>query len=217
MTPVAKRPQLGSELAESSTTENLPQGKTDRLNTSIARPGLGRICHGLNRFLALVHLWSYMAITSIRVSRGQEMRTALQLSDAPTQYYSDRMSRVGVLYLGSARVASAREKAWHTDGPHPPIEFARRSQADKITLVINEGAPLVPAVWAHMDFDSVEEARSNLSLRESKLGYPKRVEGVWTAIKRRTHRPMQITFAKPQHCGIALAARHIWGPDVGQC
>ncbi len=73
-----------------------------------------------------------------------------------------------------------QKKPWHRDGPELPIEFARRSKDDKITLVITEGAPPVPVLWADVDFDDVDKARSNLTEREWKGGDPHTVVGMWT-------------------------------------
>ena len=62
-------------------------------------------------------------------------------------------------------IVSATE-GWYVDGPYLPIEFARQSLNDRLTLVICGGAAPVQVLWAHMDFGTLEEARINLADRE---------------------------------------------------
>ena len=56
---------------------------------------------------------------------------------------------------------------WHRDGPHLPIEFARQSRDDRITLVIEDCAGLVPVLWTRLQVLSVDEARIALAKREN--------------------------------------------------
>ena len=71
---------------------------------------------------------------------------------------------------------------WFTDGPLLPIEFARQSQDDRITLVIVDDAsfPLVRTLWAVMSITDVEQASEALRAREGI--YKKNIDhhvGVW--------------------------------------
>jgi len=55
---------------------------------------------------------------------------------------------------------------WRSDGPLLPIEFARISQDDRLTLVIHPDAPDQPTYWALSEFTTLKDARDNLKSRE---------------------------------------------------
>jgi hypothetical protein len=58
---------------------------------------------------------------------------------------------------------------WHKDGPFLPIEFARISQHDRITLVVLYDKPDYPAcrsLWTLLDVKTTEEAAEALRSRE---------------------------------------------------
>lgn len=56
---------------------------------------------------------------------------------------------------------------WNADGPALPIEFARISHKDRLTLVIEPGSPLQTTYWSLSEFTDLIEARKNLQERES--------------------------------------------------
>jgi hypothetical protein len=55
---------------------------------------------------------------------------------------------------------------WHSDGAALPIEFARISADNRLTLVIHPGSPEQTTYWAVSECDSLAEARKNLRMRE---------------------------------------------------
>lgn len=55
---------------------------------------------------------------------------------------------------------------WHADGPSLPIEFARISQDDRLTLVIQPGSTEQSTYWAFSELTDLEDARQNLKTRE---------------------------------------------------
>lgn len=52
---------------------------------------------------------------------------------------------------------------WHSDGPQLPIEFARHSSRDRITLVIVPAMRCVQTLWARLSVGTVWEARKVLA------------------------------------------------------
>lgn len=63
---------------------------------------------------------------------------------------------------GSLRIRTR----WRSDGPLLPIEFARISQDDRLTLVIQPGSADQPTYWAFSEFTILKDARDNLKVRE---------------------------------------------------
>ncbi len=63
---------------------------------------------------------------------------------------------------GNLNIASE----WNPDGPPLPIEFARFSNRNRLTLVLVEGSPLQPTLWATSGCASLEAVRKDLRERE---------------------------------------------------
>jgi len=82
------------------------------------------------------------------------------------------------------RIAGGRN-AWNNDGPYLPVEFARQSQCDRVTLVLLRQGPLAQTLWAEMLDDDLEAARSSLALREGTPG--NKPIGVWPSQERYPH------------------------------
>jgi hypothetical protein len=67
---------------------------------------------------------------------------------------------------------------WQCDGPFLPLEFARQSSGDRITIVIANVPDQVQSLWALLNSPSVYAARQALARREnisenieSRIGY----------------------------------------------
>lgn len=73
--------------------------------------------------------------------------------------------------LGWGSLVWRREKLqvelpWQEDGPRVQVEFLRQSKSNRITLVLDASAALVPAMWARMKLTDLDEAAENLRIRE---------------------------------------------------
>lgn len=58
------------------------------------------------------------------------------------------------------------QKSWFKDGPLLPIEFARQSRGDRITLVIVPEVRAVRTLWTFMTVSDLDTAREELAWRE---------------------------------------------------
>lgn len=96
------------------------------------------------------------------------------------------MIKIAVLGWGSL-IWSPRElkisSGWHPDGPFLPVEFARVSQDERLTLVLYPGAEPVQVLWALSACSSLEEAVANLADREGtlrkRIGYYSLFDGLY--------------------------------------
>lgn len=55
---------------------------------------------------------------------------------------------------------------WQMGGPSLPIEFARTSQDGRLTMVLLDGAPLVPTRFVELSYATAEQAQEALAGRE---------------------------------------------------
>jgi hypothetical protein len=55
---------------------------------------------------------------------------------------------------------------WRENGPILPLEFARRSNDGRITLVVCEEGTPCPTLWTTLSCSSLDEARQALAVRE---------------------------------------------------
>jgi hypothetical protein len=58
------------------------------------------------------------------------------------------------------------DEHWCADGPALPVEFARQSSDERITLVIVQGLAPVPTLWSVFNTRDLDEARESLRQRE---------------------------------------------------
>ena len=79
------------------------------------------------------------------------------------------MGRIALLGWGSLIWNPRNLKVigpWHDDGPMLPIEFARQSSGQRVTLVIAAGLPLQRTLWIKSAFNVLLDAANNLKERE---------------------------------------------------
>ena len=67
---------------------------------------------------------------------------------------------------------------WLRDGPSLPVEFARKSDDGRLTLVIVPGIPAQQTLWAVSAFDNLSGASADLRRREGGDATP---IGVWSS------------------------------------
>lgn len=57
-------------------------------------------------------------------------------------------------------------KHWNEDGPHLPVEFLRKSDDGRLTLVLHEDFLPVPTLWSLMTTEDLDQAIESLMVRE---------------------------------------------------
>jgi hypothetical protein len=73
-------------------------------------------------------------------------------------------------------------REWFSDGPLLPIEFARKSNDGRVTLVLLEKAPEVRSLWSLMSVTELPAAKEALAEREGSTSEDKtRNTGYWSA------------------------------------
>ena len=69
---------------------------------------------------------------------------------------------------------------WFEDGPLLPVEFARQSSGNRITLVLVPTTPCVRTLWCLLVVEDLSAARNALAQRESVLKSKEQNIGFWT-------------------------------------
>jgi len=69
---------------------------------------------------------------------------------------------------------------WYQDGPLLPVEFARHSSEDRVTLVLVPTVPSVRTLWCLLAVTDLQTARDELAARESVLKTKERNIGFWS-------------------------------------
>ena len=67
---------------------------------------------------------------------------------------------------------------WSEQGPEVPVEYLRQSKNGRLTLVIEQSAPMVKVLWTKMQTNNLEEAKENLRQREGRIR--REFVGFWT-------------------------------------
>ena len=85
------------------------------------------------------------------------------------------------------------ESGWAHDGPCLPVEFARQSSDERITLVIAHGSRLVRVFSARLKVDSLSDARSALACREGiRKEFSNRSIGYWSPSEVSSHKESKV-------------------------
>lgn len=93
-------------------------------------------------------------------------------------------------------------REWFADGPLLPIEFARRSRDERVTLVLLDKAPVVRSLWTLMSVSELQAAKEALADREGATGGDKTKNiGYWST--------------KGNSSGVGVGAIAGWANNVG--
>ncbi|SFG46549.1 hypothetical protein SAMN05443635_1201 [Roseobacter denitrificans OCh 114] len=90
---------------------------------------------------------------------------------------------------------------WREDGPKMPLEFARKSNDGRMTLVVCERGTVCPTLWNTLSSTSLEEARQALAKRE---GLPStKNSAFWTGDGSSDHHGAELVEAWANKLGFA--------------
>lgn len=90
---------------------------------------------------------------------------------------------------------------WREDGPKMPLEFARKSDDGRMTLVVCKQGTVCPTLWNTLSSTSLEEAREALAKRE---GLPSnRNAAFWTGSGASGHHGAELVEAWANKLGFA--------------
>lgn len=68
--------------------------------------------------------------------------------------------------IWDSRELNIPSEKWNTDGPSLPVEFSRKSNDGRITLIIDRQANPQTVLWAELEQEDLDEARCLLARRE---------------------------------------------------
>ena len=90
---------------------------------------------------------------------------------------------------------------WREDGPKMPLEFARKSNDGRMTLVVCKQGTVCPTLWNTLSSTSLEEARDALAKRE---GLPSNKNAAfWTCYGASGHHGSDLVEAWANKLGFA--------------
>lgn len=90
---------------------------------------------------------------------------------------------------------------WREDGPKLPLEFARKSNDGRMTLVVCKQGTVCPTLWNTLTSTSLEEAREALAKRE---GLPTQKNAAfWTRSGSSDHHGAELVEAWANEIGFA--------------
>jgi hypothetical protein len=90
---------------------------------------------------------------------------------------------------------------WREDGPKLPLEFARKSNDGRMTLVVCELGTVCPTLWSTLTSTALEEARGALAMREDLPS--NRNAAFWTSAGASDHHATELVEAWANKLGFA--------------
>src|SRR5262245_11065562 len=102
---------------------------------------------------------------------------------------------------------------WKDDGPDLPVEFARQSGGNRITLVVVPVAPSVRTLWASLSAQSLRDAVTALNEREGRPGSNK--IGRWPSDERDEKACQEVIAAWAEKKGLTGVVWTALSPKFG--